>query len=237
MQFLIPFLILLLLFPFISIPIFMILLLFLAFILPMYIVLGSFALVIEAPFQLAKVFFNREVRKNHSLEHATANVLEESFGPMNISGYATKGGFYLMGDLPSYQVVLDAARLGLERMKRGESHLAVHPRCGTSILASNLLFSAVIVGGIVVTGYFSLLNLVAGVVVANILGRPFGRVVQRYITTTPDVSDMEILGILVDVPKVHFGGLVVFGPGDRVFVKTRRVRVRYGVQGCPPLQP
>ncbi len=224
MEFVIPFLILLFLYPFLSIPFLLAFAVFLAVFFFIYVVFGSFVLAVEAPIQLVRILFDKETRKNHSLEHATANVLEEMFGPLSISGYATKKGFFLMGELPSHHVILGAAKEGLERMKRGERELAIHPRCGTSILAANLLFSVVIVGGIVAFGYFSFINFIAALVVSYILGRPFGRLMQRYVTTYPDVSDMEILGILVEPRRVEFMGFVVLGFGNRVFVRTRRVK-------------
>ncbi len=211
-------LILSLFFPFLFLPI-------LVFFLPFYLFFGSLFFVFAAPMQLIEIFFKKGVRKNHSLEHATANVLEEHFGPLNISGYAKEDGFYLMGELPSYQVILDAAQIGLQRLKRGERDLAIHPRCGTSIVAANLLFSITFLLGLFATGFLSPINIIGAIVVAHILGRPFGRVLQRYVTTTPDVQDVEILGILGEGPRFDIFGFFILSP-DRVFIKTRRVRIK-----------
>ncbi len=233
MPLLIALLILAILYPFILIPILIYLAISFVFFLPLFLFFGSLFFVLSAPLQLLEIFFKKTVRKNHSLEHATANVLEEHLGPLNISGYAKEDGFYLMGDLPAYQLVLEAAQIGLERMKRGERDLAIHPRCGTSIVAANLLFSLVFLGTLFLTGYLSLINIVGAIVVAHLLGRPFGTVLQRYVTTTPDVSDMEILGI---VAERHGFGLFGFFPGysEKVFIKTRRIKVRRGAGSLYP---
>lgn len=90
------------------------------------------------------------VRQVHALEHATVWMLggtpkrttyrsvtqdADRFG-----GLSTEQGFYLFGAVPTAQ--LDhAVHKALHRLVTGESHLAIHPRCGTNF-AVNLTVSA-----------------------------------------------------------------------------------------------
>ena len=47
-------------------------------------------------------FIQQKVRRNHALEHATVNVIEERYGPSNIAGMAYEDGFTLKGTLDPY---------------------------------------------------------------------------------------------------------------------------------------
>ena len=66
-------------------------------------------------------------RRNHSLEHATLQVLAEKYHNLRMSGVSFAGGFYLNVDLPT-DIVTRAALEAEKRLKAGERHLAVHPR-------------------------------------------------------------------------------------------------------------
>jgi hypothetical protein len=121
------------------------LLIFLFVFIPLGFAAQSFMWLILGPGQLLRVLFNKKVRRNHALEHATVNVIEERYGPSNIAGMAYEDGFTLKGTLDPY-LALAAAREGLYRMSRGERKLAVHPRCGTTIVVTNTLAAIVFVG-------------------------------------------------------------------------------------------
>jgi fructose-1,6-bisphosphatase/sedoheptulose 1,7-bisphosphatase-like protein len=110
-------------------------------------------------------------------------------------GRATSDGFYIYGKVPTEKIRESAAE-GLARLKQGESQLAVSPLCGTNLAVAGIL-----------AGLASLLalgnrsrwerapNVLMAAVVAVVGAQPLGRLVQRYVTTSPDVQDLEIVEV------------------------------------------
>src|SRR3972149_2408845 len=79
------------------------------------------------------------VRRNHALEHATISVLASRLGrDIRLVGRATRNGFYLYGDMTPEQV-RESTIEALHRLRRGESHLAVSPMCGTNLAVAGIL--------------------------------------------------------------------------------------------------
>lgn len=217
------FLILLLLFfPYLLLPILAFFLISFIFLLPYMCVFNSIFNIITIPGQIMKIATDRRVRKNHSLEHATVNVLEERYGrPLNIGGLAYSDGFTLSGpDLPPAYEVLDAAREALYRMKNGEIHLAIHQRCGTSIAAANLIFSVFFILVLVFYKHLSIFNVLAAFFLANMLAIPFGRTLQRFFTTYPDVRDLIIADIYGKDYTFWFPFEIFLTPNRTYFVRT-----------------
>ena len=136
------------------------------------------------------------VRRNHALEHATVAILMGRLGPgVRMVGRATSNGFYIYGDVPTDRLEESAAE-GLARLKRGEAGLAVSPLCGTNLAVAGLLAGA---SSLLALGNRSRLerlpNVLLSAMVAVLAAQPLGRLVQRHITTSPDLADMEIVGI------------------------------------------
>ena len=160
----------------------------------------SFFSLIKVPKTIYEIATKKVVRKNHALEHATINVLEEKYGERpDLSGLAKEEGFIIRGNI-SPDEIYNAAIEGLTRLKRGEYDLAIHPRCGTSILVGNFIFSLLFLILLFITHTFSIWNVFFALVFSAFAGRFVGGWVQRYFTTDPHVEDMEILGIDYDVP-------------------------------------
>ena len=67
-------------FPYLLIPIIIFLGIGFLFLLPYAFVFNSFYNVLTIPWQIIKIATDQRIRKNHSLEHATINVLEERYG-------------------------------------------------------------------------------------------------------------------------------------------------------------
>ncbi|KYO66379.1 DUF6391 domain-containing protein [Thermovenabulum gondwanense] len=223
-----PFILMLLLifffFPYLILPFLIFFIIGSLFLLPYVLIFNSFYNVITIPWQIIKIAADKRVRKNHSLEHATVNVLEERYGRnLRIGGLAYSNGFTLSGpDLPPPYEILDAAREGLLRMRRGEINLALHPRCGTSIAAANFLFSLAFVIVLIFYKHFNLLNILVAFLLANILAKPFGIMLQKFFTTHPDVEDVEILDIYgqgLGYPFEFF-----LNPNRTYFIKTADVK-------------
>lgn len=136
------------------------------------------------------------VRRNHALEHATISVLAGKLGrDVHLVGRATRSGFYLYGDMP-VERVRESVIEALQRLRRGESHLAVSPMCGTNLAVAGLLagFSSLLA-----LGNRSRLERIPNVLLASMLAvlvsQPLGRLAQKHVTTDPDLSDTELVGI------------------------------------------
>ena len=141
------------------------------------------------------------VRSNHALEHATLHVLQEKGNTARLGGISDAGGFYIFGDVGTETLLL-AAREARERLMAGESHLAVHPNCGT-----NIAVGALAAGGLAWMGMWGtkgklgrrLLRMPLAVLMGLVgyqVAKPLGPKVQEQITTNADVSQMEILEVV-----------------------------------------
>ncbi|MDK2800066.1 MAG: hypothetical protein PWP27_1812 [Clostridiales bacterium] len=210
------------LFPYLIIPFLIFSAIGFIFLIPYVVFFNSFINVLTIPWQIFKIASNKQIRKNHSLEHATVNVLEERYGKaLKIGGLAYSNGFSLSGpDLPSPYEVLDAAREGIYRMTKGETYLALHPRCGTSIATSTFLLS---LGFIIVLFFFdhlSLLNIAVVFTLANILAKPLGLTVQRFFTTHTDIKDISIIDIYGKPSTYNFPFEIIINPNRTYFIKT-----------------
>ena len=161
-------------------------------ILPLWLAATSLAGALSAPGRFLAVATNRRLRQNHALEHATLNVLEERAGPPRLQGLSREEGFALRG-FADPDEVRSAAEEGLARLKSGETGLAIHSRCGTTIAAANLASSLIFLVALLGLGRLSLLTVVLAMVLANLTGPLFGRFFQRFLTTSADVRDVFIV--------------------------------------------
>ena len=136
------------------------------------------------------------VRRNHALEHATIAVLLRRIGhDVRMVGRATGDGYYLYADVPT-ELLEEATHEALQRMKSGEGYLAVSPFCGTNLAVAGALAG---VASMLTMGTGNRSEKVPNVILASMLAvlaaQPLGRIVQRYLTTSADVADTEIVGI------------------------------------------
>jgi hypothetical protein len=138
------------------------------------------------------------VRRNHALEHATIAVLLRRVGhDIRMVGRATRDGYYLYADVPT-ELLEESTREALYRLKSGEGHLAVSSLCGTNIAVAGALAgmaSMLTMGSSGGNRRQKLPNVVLASMVALIAAQPVGRMVQQYFTTSPDLSDTELVGI------------------------------------------
>lgn len=189
---------------------------------PAYLTVSSIFTLVVTPQQIWAVARDRRVRRNHSCEHATVNVLEQWYGPLpHVGGVAVEGGFYIWGaDMFHPNALIRAAQEGLERMKRGEASLALHPRCGTSLAAARFVFAAIFLWLLLAVGYFTFGGVLLALVASWMAGRPLGMLLQRFFTTTSDVAPVEITAVSwTDRPRLGPGMFLVF-PGGAYFFHT-----------------
>ncbi|MFP4482611.1 MAG: DUF6391 domain-containing protein [Thermovirgaceae bacterium] len=198
---------------------------FLILLVPLGFAARSLVWLVIGPKELFRILSNKRVRRNHALEHGTINVIEEKYGIPMMSGLASEEGFTVNGPV-SGELALGASREALARLKRGERDLALHERCGTTIVTVNTLMSALFVLLLFLTGSLSMLTVVLALVVSWFLGPYAGRYAQMYLTTATDVEGVEIVGIEGRNRWTRAMGLRVAVPGE-IFIRTR-------VRGEPP---
>lgn len=147
-----------------------------------------------------------ETRRNHALEHATIHVLSRTHH-VPMAGHSNPTGFFLIGDLPT-AAIQTAATEAWTRLNAGESGLAVHPGCGTNLVAATLLpatFAWAPLRGAKSTRWRLLLIPLALVFAAfgYRLAQPLGPWLQKYITTEADLGSMQIVDIQLVRKGLH----------------------------------
>src|SRR5205085_39576 len=138
-------------------------------------------------------------RRNHGLEHATVTVLTKRHPGLRLAGRSTPYGFYIYGNLET-EALRSGVDEALQRLKAGELDLAVHPNCGTNLIAKGLAAG--------LTSYFSFLGansvrsrlmrlprvaVLSGL--AMMLAQPMGLALQKHLTTSAEVRDMRIVSL------------------------------------------
>lgn len=137
------------------------------------------------------------VRRNHALEHATITVMLRKIGhDVRMVGRATGDGYFLYADVPT-SLLEESTNEALARLKGGEGHLAVTPLCGTNIAVAGALtaLAATLAIGSSKNRAGKFPNAMMASMLAVVAAQPIGRLVQKHLTTSPDLSDTEIVGI------------------------------------------
>ena len=137
------------------------------------------------------------IRRNHGLEHATITVLSERFKDLRLSGRATTEGFYVYGNVNTEDLT-QAAHEALQRLNSGEARLAVHPNCGTSLVAKGL--AAGLAAYFILAGANSpqsmrrrLPQATLASTLAVIAGQPLGRFLQERVTTSAQMRNLSVV--------------------------------------------
>ena len=139
-------------------------------------------------------------RRNHGLEHATIHVLSERTPSLRIAGRSQPNGFFLYGDLKTEDIA-QAVDEAIRRMKAGEHQLAVHPWCGTNLVASGLLsggmaFVMSLMMGRRAKWYERLPNAVMGGMAGVAISKPIGPWLQANVTTSANMNGMRVRRIV-----------------------------------------
>jgi hypothetical protein len=141
------------------------------------------------------------IRRNHGLEHATLHILAERFPELSLAGHSSASGFWLLGDVPTEEV-RTAVYEALDRMRKGESDLAVHSNCGTNFVTSGTV--AGVLGAVAMAGVghkwqdkMERLPLAATLAtVGLIMSQPLGLKLQERITTCGVPGTLEVVDII-----------------------------------------
>ncbi|HLO34319.1 MAG TPA: DUF6391 domain-containing protein [Anaerolineales bacterium] len=147
-----------------------------------------------------------ETRRNHALEHATLHMLARTHR-ISMAGHSNPTGFFILGELSTEDVraALDEA---YARLRSGESGLAIHPGCGTNLVATAFLPATLAwmpMQSVRSTRWRLLLIPLALVfgVFGYFLSKPLGTWLQRYITTEADLGNMQISTVTLVRKGVH----------------------------------
>lgn len=136
----------------------------------------------------------KAVRQNHAAEHATIHVLSRRTPDLRVVGRSTRSGFLIYGPVSTHDVSSAAAE-ALTRLQRGESHLAIHPRCGTNLAVTGVLAGTAAFGATLGRSRSRLERLpwsLMAATLAAIVAQPLALRVQEQCTTTPDVEGVYI---------------------------------------------
>jgi hypothetical protein len=138
----------------------------------------------------------RRTRQNHGLEHATvAGLLDRGVSPP-LAGYSTPGGFFIFGNA-STLVVREAAEDALVRLAGGDRELAISRYCGTTLMTGAMLsgLAAALVLGRGPGRFQRIPSAATAILLATMISRPLGDMLQRRYTTSADVSGLAITGV------------------------------------------
>ncbi len=147
------------------------------------------------------------VRRNHGLEHATIHILNRH--KYILSGRSSESGFILLGEAPTEQVE-SAVNEALARMKAGEHKLALHPNCGTNLVTTGFLATALafigFAGRSLRQSWARFPNMMVAMMAAVFISTPLGMSVQKHFTTEGDLGEMELVSVRRETKTLPFNG-------------------------------
>jgi hypothetical protein len=141
------------------------------------------------------------IRRNHGLEHATLHILSQRHPKKNLAGHSDPGGFWILGDVPIGDVY-ESVEQALDRLRAGESNLAIHRNCGTNFVTAGVLtglaggLAMFRVGARVQEKLERLPLAILLATVALILAQPLGFALQEHVTTSGIPGDLRVVEIV-----------------------------------------
>lgn len=147
-----------------------------------------------------------ETRRNHALEHATLHMLARTH-KTSMAGHSNPTGFFIFGELLT-EDIRTALNEAYTRLRAGEKGLAIHPGCGTNLIATAFLPATMAwmpISGVRSNRWRLLLLPIALVfgVFGFILSKPLGTWLQRNITTEANLGNMQIIDVTLVRKGVH----------------------------------
>jgi len=145
--------------------------------------------------EAADVLFGRRIRQNHALEHATVTILTREKPDLVCSARSNSRGFTIYADLDPVWV-RHGCDEALARLHAGEAELAIHPNCGTNLAVGT---SLAMLGSLFALTALRPRTRIASALASSLAGimaaRPLGQVVQRHVTTLPDLHDVRVVAV------------------------------------------
>ncbi len=143
----------------------------------------------------------RRTRQHHAIEHATLHLLAMRHPDRRMAGVSDPFGFTIVG-APNPHAVRRAASDAMLRLNAGESHLALHPNCGTNLTVTSFIVTTLALIGFQGRGRLGdrFARAMFLVVIGLVVAQPVGQRVQGY-TTLAEIADCW----LKDVVGVEIG--------------------------------
>ncbi len=138
-----------------------------------------------------------QTRRNHALEHATLHVLARDFPMRALAGYSYPGGIFIFGDVPT-SALRTALNEAESRLRNGESHLAIHPGCGTNLALTFYLVPLLAwlplrrVSGAPQRWGWRIPLAVVLALLGLFLARLLGPLAQQYLTTEANLGNLRV---------------------------------------------
>ncbi len=139
----------------------------------------------------------QRLRQNHAIEHATLTILSRRRPDVRLVARTDLLGFMVYGEVDAGDL-WGAAEEAVQRLKAGEAALAVHPNCGTNLVAAGTLsaFGALLAGaGRRRTLWERIPSAILGATGALVLAGPAGRWLQTNVTTSADVDGAVVTSV------------------------------------------
>lgn len=183
---------------------------------------GAVKPMLQAPRHFLRLLLSRRMRRNHALEHATINVIEQRYGRSGLTGMPAVDGFHLRGRV-SPHVITTSAQEAIRRLGRGERQLALSRRCPTSLISTQLLLLGFFVGIVLaIHQQFSAPLFLVAMLAAALLGPPLSPYLQRLALVDPNPDVLAIRDVEYEEPTSRLG-LLSFVMLSPVFVRTAPV--------------
>jgi Domain of unknown function (DUF6391) len=154
-------------------------------------------------------------RRNHALEHATIAVLFERHGQTRgVAALSDPWGFGIVSGFAASEVD-EAAGDALERLRAGQTQLAVTDLCGSNLIVTGTIAAV----AVLTAGQGKWRNLPAAIsaaALASVAAKPVGRWVQHTFTTDTTGMDSLVVRSVVSrqLPGTRFATRVNIS-GDR----------------------
>ncbi len=137
------------------------------------------------------------LRQHHSIEHATVTLLSQRAPGVPVVARSDLQGFVVYGGVDT-ATLRATAEEALARLQAGEAELAVHPNCGTNLVAAGLLsgLAAFVAGsGRRRSLWDRVPSAVLGATAALLVAPAVGRWLQARVTTTSALQGLRILSV------------------------------------------
>jgi hypothetical protein len=141
--------------------------------------------------------FAKRIRQNHAIEHATLTILAQRQPGLRLVARSDLQGFIVYGDVTVADLWVTAEE-AVQRLRAGESGLAVHANCGTNLVAAGTLTAVAALlasAGRRRTLWERLPSAILGATGALMLAAPAGRWLQVHVTTSADVDGATVTAV------------------------------------------
>lgn len=138
------------------------------------------------------------LRQHHAIEHATVTLISRRAPGAQVVARSDLQGFMVYGNVET-AILRATAQEALTRLQAGEAELAVHPNCGTNLVAAGMLSGlAALAAG---SGrnrplWDRVPSAILGATLALIVAMPLGRWAQANITTTSQVDGLRVISVI-----------------------------------------